>query len=347
MRKLALLAFLLGATIQLTAQNTDAGLSGKDLYENARTYLQKGDYANAIMVYNQAIQVEPKNLIYRRELAHAYFLQGDMTHAEAMVKPLLKAEESDPETYLVACKIYMKMNNSEEAKTAINNGIEKFPKQGELYEQKGQLYTSLKNYKEAAEVWEKGIEKDPAYYMNYYNLTKSYYFNKQYLWAIIYAEHFVTMESFSSRSEEMKKMMFESYKFLFAELNNLEIKKKSTKAPKEPDTFNECYLQVLDNLKNTVTGGVTTENLTMLRVRFLLEWNKNYAKSFPMELIDYQQRMILNGFFDAYNTWLFGRLENENSVKNWTQKNAVLMNSFDKYFRANKLQPKLDQYYHH
>lgn len=347
MRRIAFVALLVGLSLPLRAQNTELTLSGKELYESARAYLQKGDYANAIMVYNQAIQVEPQNLSYRRELAHAYYLQGDMIHAESMIKPLLKADEADPETFLVACKVYIKMKNLEYAKDAINAGIDRFPQRGELYEQKGQLFTIQKSYKDAAEVWEKGVEKDPAYYMNYYDLTKSYFFNKQYLWAIIYAEHFINMESFSSRTEEMKKMLFESYKFLFAELINQEIRKKANKAPKEPDTFDECYLQTLDNLKNTVTGGVTAENLTMLRVRFLLDWNKLYAKSFPMELIDYQQRMILNGFYDAYNEWLFGRLENEHAMQTWTQKNAGLMNNFDKYFRANKLEPKPDQYYHH
>ena len=40
------------------------------------------DYANAIMVYNQLIALEPSNLTHRRQLAQVYFLQGNLKNAE-------------------------------------------------------------------------------------------------------------------------------------------------------------------------------------------------------------------------------------------------------------------------
>lgn len=331
-------------SICCSAQITDLTSTGKELYETANNYLLTGDFPNAIMVFNQAVQAEPKNIIYRRELARAYYLQGDLTKAELTIKPILKLPNADAETFLIAGKIYARMQNLESAKEAIQTGIEKFPATGVLYEQKGQLCIQQKNYKEAAQVWELGIEKNPGYPLNYFNLAKTYFVNKQYARAIVYAEHFIDMESFSNRTEELKNILFDSYKFLIADLNNNELK-KGKKSKREPETFEECWINTLDHCKNVVSGGINTENLTMLRIRFLLEWNKWYAQTFPLELIDYQQRLVLNGYYDAYNVWLFGRADNEKRMKLWTQNHSTLMNDFDTYFRSNKLEPKLNQYY--
>jgi tetratricopeptide (TPR) repeat protein len=327
------------------AQPTEITPSGPELFDAAKKYVQQADYANAIMVFNQAIQAEPRNLVYRRELSFTYYLQGDMMRAEAMVKPLLKAEEADPETFLVASKVYTRMKSLETAREVIQSGLQKFPKEGSLYEEKGQVLTVQKNYKAAAEAWEDGVRMAPGYHLNYYNLSKTYFFNKKYVWAIVYGEHYVNLEKFASKTEEIKKVMYESYKFLIAELNNVEIRKTKKAKEDDPETFEECYTNTIRNLKNVVTGGITPENLTMLRVRFLLDWNRIYAKTFPLELIDFHHRLNVAGLFDSYNIWLFGRADDEKKLTAWTQKNAALMNQFDSYFRSHPLIPQHDQYY--
>lgn len=342
---LTIVCLMLGTALLAQAQPDETHLeTAQELVNNARTYLQNNDFANAIMVYNQAIQKEPKNLIYRRELAHAYYLQGDMMRGERMITPLLKADEADEETFLVASQIYVAMNRTDEAKEALNKGIQKFPEAGFLYASKGDLYTKLKKYKDAAEAWEKGVEKVPSLHLNYYNLAKVYFFTKKYFWAIYYGEIYANMESFSSKSEEIKKIVFESYKFLIADLNNEALDGKINRYD-NPANFEACAIGLYDQLRTVVTGGIDVDNITMLRTRFLLEWNKNYAAQYPSELFDHQQRLLQGGYFDAYNQWLFGRLHNEKSMKSWSQEHASLMNAFDTYFRNHKLQPRLNQYY--
>jgi tetratricopeptide (TPR) repeat protein len=325
----------------LVSSNPEA----RELYTNARNYLQNADFANAIMVFNQAVQVDPENLILRRELANAYYMQGDLMRGEKMVMPLLKRDEADEQTFQVASNILAGMNKMDDAKDAINKGIDKFPNSGILYSNKGEIYTKQKKYKSAAAAWEKGIEKDPRYHLNYYNLSKVYFFTKNYIWAILYGETFVNLESFSSKSQEMKKIVFESYKFMIAELNNISLDGKLNRYD-NPKNFEQSCLKIYDNLRNVVTGGINAENLTMLRIRFLLEWNRSYAKKYPSELIDHQQRFLTKGYYDTYNQWMFGKLDNDKIYKNWTQKNADIMNRFDQYFRNNKLQPRDNQYYH-
>ncbi len=114
MKKIYLVCILFSmfGRFTINAQTEDGNTSANDLYETARAYVQKSDYANAIMVYHQAIQLDPQNLIYRRDLAHAYYLQGDMINGEKIIKPLLKADDADADTYLIACRIYTKMRNT-------------------------------------------------------------------------------------------------------------------------------------------------------------------------------------------------------------------------------------------
>jgi Tfp pilus assembly protein PilF len=330
------------AFAQTTVSNN---AEARELYTNARNYLQMGDFANAIMVFNQAVQVDPENLILRRELANAYYLQGDLLRGEKMAVPLLKRDDADEATFQVAANILSGLNKMDDAKSALNKGIDKYPHSGILYANKGELYTKEKKYKSASEAWEKGIEKDPKYHLNYYNLSKVYFFTKNYLWAILYGETFVNLESFSSKTEEVKKIVFESYKFLIAELNNVSLDGKTNRYA-NPKNFEESCLKIFDNLRNVVTGGIHAENVTMLRIRFLMEWNRLYAKTYPSELIDHQQRLMLKGFYDTYNQWLFGKLDNAKLYKSWTQKNAELMNQFDNYLRNAKLSPRENQYYH-
>lgn len=317
---------------------------GAELYRNAKEYIRTSDYANAIMVFNQAVAVEPNNLIFRRELATAYYLQKDMLKAEKIISPLLKQKEADVETFQVASRVLRATKKTDEAKEAIEKGLVKFPNAGVLYEELGEIYTQDKKYQSAAKAWEKGIEKNPTFHINYYNLSKVYFFTKNYLWAIFYGETFVNIESFSSKSEEIKKIVFESYKFMMAELNNAALDGKENKYS-NPTNFEEACLKIFDQLRPVVTGGIHTENLIQLRTRFLLEWNKQYAKYFPLELITNQHNLLSNAHYECYNYWLFGSADNDVIYKKWTQRYADRMNAFNTYFRENKLQPKINQYY--
>ncbi|HMN32676.1 MAG: tetratricopeptide repeat protein [Chitinophagaceae bacterium] len=318
---------------------------GSELYFKAKNYIQQSDYANAIMVFNQAVNIEPDNQLFNRELAYTYFLLGDVIKAEKVIKPLLKNEEVDEQTFQVASKIYRALKKTDDAKTVINKGISKYPTAGALYSEKGEIYTQEKKYKSASEAWEKGVENAPSYHLNYYNLTKVYFFTKQYLWAIIYGETFVNMESFSAKSEELKKIIFESYKFLISDLNNKALDGKVNRY-EDPKNFETSCYKVFDDIKNIVTGGINSDNLSQLRMRFVIDWNKQFATTYPLALFDYQQQMILNQHFDPYNKWLFGNIDNSQQYKQWTQKFASQMNHFDSYFRNNKLIPRENQYYH-
>jgi len=325
--------------------NRDVETKANELSKTANAYLQQSDFSNAIMVYQRLVNLEPANIGHRRNLAYVYLKKGDLLNAESVIMPLLKVETADEETFQIAARILSGMKKNEEAIKAITKGIYKFPNAGILYADKGELLIDAQKYKEATSVWEKGIERDARFYLNYYNLAKVYFFTKNYLWAILYGEIFVNMESFSPKTIEIKKNIFESYKLLMTNLNSLALDGKSHF--ETPRSFEESYLSILYRYRQLVNNGINMENLIMLRTRFLLEWNKLYAKQFPFELIDQQHLYAKKGYYTCYNQWLFGSIENTRQYTEWAQNNEEKMNQFDAFFRMNKLVPRNNQYYQH
>ena len=91
--------------------------------------------------------------------------------------------------------------------------------------------------------------------------------------------------------------------------------------------------------------GITTETLTMIRTRFILDWYENYASKFPFRLFDFQRQLLQEGMFNAYNQWLFGTTENLTAYDNWTRANAEEYASFTAFQKTRIFRMPPGQYY--
>ena len=73
--------------------------------------------------------------------------------------------------------------------------------------------------------------------------------------------------------------------------------------------FEEAVFNTFIKLSPVVADGITTENLTMVRTRFLMDWyQQKYNEKYPFTLFSRQDRMTRDGYFDIYNQWMFGKL---------------------------------------
>ena len=174
---------------------------------------------------------------------------------------------------------------------------------------------------EAIKWWEKGIEVDPNYSTNYYNACKYYYTKNQKPWSLLYGEIFVNLESYSRRTVEIKDVLDDAYKQVFASLE--EEKKKYLNQP-----FTIAFLTTLGNQSSAIALGVTPSTLSLVRTRFILEWFDKYAAKFPFRLFDYHHQLITEGMFDAYNQWIFGSVEDLQVFQNWTASHSEEYNRF-------------------
>jgi hypothetical protein len=182
--------------------------------------------------------------------------------------------------------------------------LKKFPKSGPLYSEYGELLWSTKDM-QAIRQWEEGIKNDPGYSGNYYNAALYYFYTKDKVWSLIYGEIFVNMESLSERGASMKQLLLQGYKEkLFAEADIMKGEEKNK------SEFAKAFLQGIGKQSALTNNGISTETLTMIRARFILDWYETNAGKYPFKLFDFQRQLLQEGMFDAYNQWLFGASEN-------------------------------------
>src|SRR5579871_4549483 len=171
----------------------------KSPQETARGYTRQGDYSNAIVVLNTALQKDPQNLELSKDLCFNYYLSRDYIKGLSLVKPLTERADADVQTYQIAALLYKGIGEVKETDKVYKAGLKKFPKSGPLHSEYGEMLWA-KNDNACIKEWEKGIEGEPNYPGNYYYASKYYFFANDQVWSLIYGELFVNLESYTRRT---------------------------------------------------------------------------------------------------------------------------------------------------
>lgn len=322
--------FLLSVSLSLLVFAQDSPL------ETARTFMRSGDFDNAILVLNNALKQDAKNGDLKKDLVLAYTYKRDFAKALEVVKPMLEEDDADEQIYQVAGNVYRALALYKDGEKMFKKALKKFPDSGPLYNEYGEMLWDNQNYSAIAQ-WEKGIEVSPSYAGNYYNAASYYYFTKDKIWALIYGEIFVNMEWLTERSTEVKKMLLDTYKQkLFTDVDR--------KNKKQSD-FEKAVAETYNKQSSLTAKGITIESLNMIRTRFILDWYANYASGFPFRLFDYQQQLIREGMFDAYNQWLFGPVDNLASFDQWTKTHSEAYAKFTAFQKGRVFKMPQGQHY--
>lgn len=330
-------SFLIASLLALTifAQSEDPNT----LHETAKTFMRSGDFDNAILVLNRALQKDKNSLELKKDLAMSYYLKRDYAKALDVVKDLIDRDDADAVTYQIAGNVYKALEEVKDCERIYKKGLKKFPKSGALYSEYGELLWSAKDYS-AIEQWEKGIQSDPAYGGNYYNAALYYFYTKDKVWSLVYGEIFVNMESLSERGAAIKQLLLQGYKEkLFSETDLMKGEEKNK------SEFAKAFLQSMSKQSSIANKGITTETLTMIRSRFILDWYASNAAKFPFRLFDFQQQLLREGMFEAYNQWLFGPVENLVAYDNWTKTHAEQYTAFNTFQKSRVFKMPAGQYY--
>jgi len=308
------------------------------LHENAKTFMRQGDYANATLILTRALQQAPKDASIMKDLALTYYLQKENQKALDAIKPLIDNQLADDQTYQITASIYLALNNDKEAEKIYKQAIKQYPKSGGLYNDYGELLLFRRD-PNAIKLWEQGIKSDPSFGGNYYNAAKFYYYKNDNVWTILYGEIFVNIESFTARTAEMKDILLNAYKKLFADPDLL-------KNVKDKNAFEVAFLTCMNKQNSVVIRGINAETLTMIRTRFILDWNKNYAKKFPFRLFELQEQLLEEGLFPAYNQWIFGASDNLVAYQVWTSNHPSEAEALKKFQNGRTFRIPEGQYYH-
>lgn len=320
----------------LIAIGSTAGAQEQNMQETARTFLRSGDFDNAILVLNRALASDKDNRDLQKDLVLAHYYKRDYAKALEIAEKLIGRDDVDVMSFQMAGNVYRAMEDLKEATKMYRRALKKFPNSGPLYSEYGELLAANKDGN-AITMWEKGIQADPSFAGNYYNAAAHYAQTNDKVWPLIYGEIFVNMESLTERATTMKKMLLQLYKErLFAE----------APAGKNDSEFAKAFVQTMQKQGNALANGITAENLTAIRTRFLLDWQANHAAKFPFKLFDYQQQLVREGMFEAYNQWLFGTVENLPAYETWTRTHGEAHTAFNAFQRSRVFRMPQGQYYH-
>ncbi|MDQ3550456.1 MAG: tetratricopeptide repeat protein [Bacteroidota bacterium] len=326
--------FALAASIVSVAQPSD-----QSTQETARSFMRTGDFDNAILVLARALQQDNANLELQKDLVMAYYYKRDYAKALEVVKTIVDREDADVVTYQISGNVYKALEEVKEADKMYKKALKKFPSSGPLYSEYGELLWAKKDYN-AINFWEKGIKEDPSFAGNYYNAALYYYYTQDKVWTLIYGEVFVNMETLTQRSAAMKQLLLTAYKEKL--FNNADMMKGEEK---NNNVFTKAYLQTMNKQSYLANRGISTDALTAIRTRFILDWFNSYATKFPFKLFDYHQQLIREGMFEAYNQWLFGTVENLAAYDNWTKTHTDAYTKFSNFQKSRVFKIPSGQYY--
>src|ERR1700742_1200672 len=85
------------ACFSSSAQDSTA----KSPQETARAYTRQGDYANAVVVLSVALQKDPHNLEFSKDLAFNYYLQQENAKGMNIARALTERPDADVQSYQI------------------------------------------------------------------------------------------------------------------------------------------------------------------------------------------------------------------------------------------------------
>jgi tetratricopeptide (TPR) repeat protein len=335
MYKLFLFLFLV--TLETTTQAQTPPTDTRSVQETARAYTRQGDFTNALVVLNEGLKKDPQNLELSKDVAFNYYLAKDYDKGIAVGKGLVDRADADVTSYQILALLYKAIGQAKECDKLYKAGIKRFPQSGVLLSEYGEMLWANQDFS-AIKLWEKGIEIDPNYSGNYYNAARYYFFTQDKVWGLIYGEIFLNLESYSKRTAEIKDLLLEGYKKLFTDPNMQ--KNQDIKSP-----FVVAFLNVIGKESFTIAKGISTESLTVLRTKFIIDWFQTYPTNYPFHLFDYERQLLKDGMFDAYNQWLFGAAGNLTVFQAWTTAHSDEYTRFTDFQKGRVFKMPAGQYY--
>ena len=138
-------------------------------------YDDLGNYQQAIADYNKAIEFDPKYAGAYSNRGNAYDDLGNKEQAIADYNKAIELNPKDAGAYSNRGSAYHSLGNKEQAIADCNKAIELNPKLAEAYSNRGRAYSDLGNKEQAIADYNKAIELNPKLAVAYVNRGISYY----------------------------------------------------------------------------------------------------------------------------------------------------------------------------
>jgi tetratricopeptide (TPR) repeat protein len=344
--KITTLLFLLATSrVTFSQSNEDKANEKKD---QAIKLEDDGKVDDAIKLLLEACKLCPDQFMFPYELGYAYYVKEDFKKSIKYLQDALKLKNPSDLGYQLLGNCYDRQGNSDKAIETYKDGLKIFPNSGKLYLEQGNVFWGKKDYNKALPYYERGIQIDPQFPSNYYRATILYLSTTEKVWGMIYGEIFMNLERNSKRTKEISKMLYDTYKssilftsdtsasvsfskFASIDINDLKDTAKF-KLPFGVGVYEPCILFSILAQKE-----ISLTSLNTIRADFLKNYfDKEFNKTYPNILFNYQKKISDAGHLEAYNHWILMKGDEDNFTK-WQESNKSKWDDFIKWFKDNKI----------
>lgn len=327
--------------------------------------MDEGKLAESIALLEEARKLDPAEPEIVYEMALAQYQQKNFEGAMKLLKELVKKKQATGRVYAMMGNALDEMGKPEKAIDIYDEGIKKFPEEGNLYLERGVMELRRNDHHAALGFFEKGIQAAPMYPSNYYRAAKIFFDSDQEVWGMIYGEIFMNIERGSKRTEEISKLLYYTYKgeikfgtdtsasVSFAKQNNTIYLDASQSKKKQVSSLASALAeQVMASMGNSFANGayemtlvksiigekmINLESLNRIRTRFLdIYAQDGRDTSYPVVLFDFQRKVKEAGYLGAYNYWILG-WGDEKVFEEWRGEHRQEWTDFMKWFKENRI----------
>lgn len=350
MQKITVGACLMILSLLSYSQSNEDKQKAFQLGREAINLMDNGEIDKSITFLEEACKLDPQNTVYPYEIGYAFYMKEDYKTALHHFKKVIKMKNTNDLCYQMLGNSNDLSGNPKKAIKVYKKGLEKFPNSGRLYLELGNMH--LKNTKEALKYYEKGIEVAPEYSSNYYWATRIYLNSTDEIWGMLYGEMFMNIERGSLRTEEISKMIFDTY--------NREIRFTSDSNV----TVSFCQNQILKpNYDNNVLpfsvvyesgilltliqhDTISLSTLNQMRNDFIdYYYNSEFSKTHSNILFDWHHQLIEEDMFECYNYWLLMKGA-QDEFNTWYNSNQEKFDNFISWFTDNPIKIDKENNFH-
>ncbi|MEX2589499.1 MAG: hypothetical protein WD334_04780 [Chitinophagales bacterium] len=292
-----------------------------------------------ISLMEEAVKNDPDNIDYSYEIAFALYVDKKYESAIKVLEPLSRRTKTSDNVFQLLGICYNLNGERLKAIATLDKGLKIFPKSGTLHLERGYLELLSKNKEQALNTFTKGTRVSPKFPENYYWAAKLYCDSQDEAWGIIYGEIYMSLKQEGKRTDEISKLLFDTYKSeiqLNSGTPNLSFCKEEPSSGSSSTPFCKVYettlLEAIGSEKN-----IDLNSLSTIRKNFLSSYIENgHDKTYPNVIFRYQDKVSKAGHMEAYNYWLLKEGDKAGFEK-WNAANKDKWNAFLKWFDSNSI----------
>lgn len=341
MTRVHTIVLLLGL-ITVSAMPARADDRAQKLAERALRLTDAGRVEEAIRTWDSAVAVAPDVAAYRYERVLCHVMLERYDQALQDLRPIYRDTNLYDRGYQLMGNICDLKGDSVQSMQFYKEGFAKWPNSGRLHYEFGAAAKLAGRTQEAIDWWAKGVKVEPDFATNYYWVAKSFAKTANKIWTLIYGEAFLNLERGSKRTQEISKLLFDTWNagfrlgdttdpmhFCSDELLE-QPGPRGVSTMSFPMAFEFCIALASQHLipETGVKTRLSMAELVEVRKRFLTAWKKQgFDSLYTNTLLDWENRVAVRGYLTEYFYWIYS-YGDDSEMTAWFRSNEKKFDTF-------------------